>query len=169
MIILDDSDPEYSTVYVPSHYQTGYVNKKYLVSRSNGESSNGGSDNSKPILFPDPCKAEWQKTSDNRLRMHVQVKNNTGEKTITSFTLIILAVDVNGNPVSNGDGLYEETINKRIEPRETEISSDFYLPRADNICAVHIQIKSVRFSDGTEMEYPDEKRPSAGWKIYYQA
>ena len=169
VIILDDSDPEYSTVYVPSHYQTGYVNKKYLVSRSNGESSNGGSDNSKPMLFPDPCKAEWQKTSDNRLRMHVQVKNNTGEKTITSFTLIILAVDVNGNPVSNGDGLYEETINKRIEPRETEISSDFYLPRADNICAVHIQIKSVRFSDGTEMEYPDEKRPSAGWKIYYQA
>ncbi len=78
-------------------------------------------------------------------------------------------MDVNGNPVSNGDGLYEETINKRIEPRETEISSDFYLPRADNICAVHIQIKSVRFSDGTEMEYPDEKRPSAGWKIYYQA
>lgn len=77
MIILDDSDHEYSTVYVPSLYQTGYVNKEYLISRSNG-----GSDNSKPILFPDPCKAEWQKTSDNRLRMHVQVKNNTGEKTI---------------------------------------------------------------------------------------
>lgn len=80
-----------------SLYQTGYVNKEYLISRSNE-----GSDNSKPMLFPDPCKAEWQKTSDNHLRMHVQ-------------------------------------------------------------------IKSVRFSDGTEMEYPDEKRPSAGWKIYYQA
>lgn len=106
-----------------SLYQTGYVNKEYLISRSNE-----GSDNSKPMLFPDPCKAEWQKTSDNRLRMHVQVKNNTGEKTITSFTLIILAVDVNGNPVNNGDGLYEETINKRIEPGKRRSAAIFTYP-----------------------------------------
>lgn len=160
VIILDDSDSEYWTVYAPSLFKTGYVNRNYLVYNFRAESND-----TVPMVFPEMCRAEWQTTSDNYLQMHVQVMNNTQQKTITAFTLHIFALNEDGNLVSVGEWPYEETSIKRVGPGETDYSSDFFLPLADEISTVNVLIKSVRFSDGTETVIPVESRMIAGWEI----
>ena len=161
VVILDDSGSEYWTVYSPTLYKTGYVNRNYLVYSYTPEP-----ENTLPMVFPDPAMAEWETTSDNYLSMHVQVKNNTRSKAITAFTLLVCSVDQYGNIINDGNLVHEFTMYKTIEPGKIEYSSDFYLACRNYIRTVCVQIRAVRFSDGTWVELPTGGKAYAEWTVY---
>lgn len=160
VIILDDNDSEYWTVYAPTLSKTGYVNRDYLVYNFRASSNHG-----KTLDFPYSSNAQWSETSDNRIKMRVQVINRSNTKTVSSFTLLYYAEDKDGVFVTDGYWLQEAIEYKRVDPGEIVYTDYFSFPQADKIKKAYVEIKEVGFTDGTTIEYNGDERPFATWTL----
>ena len=160
VIVLDDSDYEYWTVYAPTLYQTGYVNCNYLVN------SFGSTDNGMALGFPDVSNMEWISRPGDYMDVHVQVHNYSNSKTVSSFTVMYSGQDRIGTYVDEcGRFLFEETVYKTISPGETAYTDYLSLPCASRIKTITVQIESVRFTDGSRIDYPIDSQPYAYWTL----
>ena len=160
VIVLDDSDYEYWTVYAPTLYQTGYVNCNYLVN------SFGSTDNGMALGFPNVSNMEWISRPGDYMDVHVQVHNYSNSKTVSSFTVMYSGQDRNGTFVDEGGRfLLEETVYKTISPAETAYTDYLSLPCASRISTITVQIESVCFTDGSRIDYPIDSQPYAYWTL----
>ena len=160
VIILDDSDSEYWTVYAPTLSKTGYVNRNYLVYNFRASSDQG-----KTLDFPYSSNAQLSETSNNRIRMRVQVINRSNTKTVSSFTLLYYAEDEDGVFVTDDYWLQESIDYKRVDPGEIVYTDYLSFPQADKIKKAYVEIKEVGFTDGTTIEYNGDERPFATWTL----
>ena len=160
VIILDDSDSEYWTVYAPTLSKTGYVNSNYLVYNFRASSDQG-----KTLDFPYSSNAQLSETSNNRIRMRVQVINRSNTKTVSSFTLLYYAEDEDGVFVTDDYWLQESIDYKRVDPGEIVYTDYLSFPQADKIKKAYVEIKEVGFTDGTTIEYDRNERPYGSWTL----
>ena len=160
VIILDDSDSEYWTVYAPTLSKTGYVNSNYLVYNFRASSDQG-----KTLDFPYSSNAQLSETSNNRIRMRVQVINRSNTKTVSSFTLLYYAEDEDGVFVTDDYWLHESIDYKRVDPGEIVYTDYLSFPQADKIKKAYVEIKEVGFTDGTTIEYDRNERPYGSWTL----
>ena len=160
VIILDDTDSDYWTVYAPTLSKTGYVNRDYLV-----YNFRASSDHEKTLDFPYRSNAQWSKSSDNKISMRVQVINRSNTKTVSSFTLLYYAEDEDGVYVTDGYWLQEGIDYKRVNPGEIVYTDYFIFPQADKIKKAYVEIKEVGFTDGTTIEYNGDERPYGVWTL----
>ena len=163
MIVLDDTDAVFWTVYSPDLHQTGYVNKNYLV---RNDSSRADDNSTIPLGFPQNGRGECSLTSEDHLEMRVELKNLSGSKTIVEYTFLTSAEDENGNNVFDDYyWIFEETDYKTLSPGEVKFTDYFYLPHGRSIRKVCVEIKSCRLSDGTYIELTGGSRPYTMWNI----
>lgn len=160
VIILDDSDSEYWTVYAPTLSKTGYVNSNYLVYNFRASSDQG-----KTLDFPYSSNAQLSETSNNRIKMRVQVINRSNTKTVSSFTLLYYAEDEDGVFVTDDYWLQESIDYKRVDPGEIVYTDYLSFPQADKIKKAYVEIKEVGFTDGTTIEYDRNERPYGSWTL----
>lgn len=165
VIVLDDRDSEYWTVYAPTISKAGFVNKDYLVGSSQTITYN---EPDVPAVFLQGNRAEWNWDSDSSdyLNIHMQVSNVSRTRTVTAFEIVLYAEDVWGNKIYGENTVYSMTTQKTIGPGEAVYSDYAMLPNRRNIYKVYAAVRKARLSDGTIREYRSIPVSSYGvWEI----
>ncbi|MDO5132710.1 MAG: hypothetical protein Q4D81_06990 [Eubacteriales bacterium] len=165
VIILDDSDPDYWTVYAPTLYKTGYVNCDYLVS-----SLSPITDDTRevPVGIAKNSRGEYQQVDGypDYLSIRIQVTNYSSYKTAREFDVIVYAEDMWGRKIYGDNTYYRSTTVKNIKPGETVYSDFITIPDRSRIRKVYAAVKRAVFTDGTIREYEDVPLDGYGrWEI----
>ena len=83
-------------------------------------------------------------TSNNMLRMRVEVENTSSARAVEAFEIYMYATDAWGDPIYGEDYVYYETTQTLVEPSETAMSEYVTMPDADEIDRVYAGIHRVR-------------------------
>ncbi|MDO5132487.1 MAG: hypothetical protein Q4D81_05860 [Eubacteriales bacterium] len=152
VILLDDTDASYWTVYAPTISKAGFVNKDYLVGYS---SSASYAEPSVPAVIDSTSYAEWYwpSSSSDYLNFHMEVTNVSRTKTVVAFDTIFYAEDVYGDKIYGDRTVYRLTTEKTILPGETVYSDYAALPNRNRIRRVYAAVTKAKLSDGTVCEY----------------
>ena len=168
VIVLNDLDNTYWTVYSPLLEKTGYTNREYLTratgtrydeipDRDTAEDpkeeegvEDPGVKTELPLVIPKDAMADWMPGEGHSLQFCCQVKNKSKDKTVTSFELYVYAEDSLGQRISDGVMTYKVTTKLTLEPGDTDYSDYVSLPYRNDICKVYTAVRKVNFSDGSK-------------------
>ncbi|MDO5133833.1 MAG: hypothetical protein Q4D81_12785 [Eubacteriales bacterium] len=154
VITVDGSDPEYTMVYSQKLKAAGYVKSKYLQgAKESVRAPEAAADVAIKILSDSRLKQK--KSSGGRLKVSVEVKNVSKQKTVTGFEVLLFAHDRNGGLVFEGETyIYPAITKKTLKSGESAYTDYVKLDKRDQIETVFAMPGRIWFSDGSVSEYP---------------
>lgn len=86
-------------------------------------------------------RMQWEKVSNNRLKLRIKVTNSSYATDIEAFEIYVKALNVWGEYIYGDDTVYYATTEKDVEPGETVWSTWITIPNRDEIHEIECGIK----------------------------